>query len=131
MELTYYQKNRLKILEQRKQYYRENKQNIIKNNMKYQRENKDKAKKYYKKYISKPVIKQKLNIKSKQYYKDNRDAVMQRQHEYRKSDKYKIALNKYNIKRRLKRKQTKNISYDVMEYHKQNITDDGKYILRF
>jgi len=134
MELTYYQKNKDKILKQRKQYYIENKQKIIKNNMKYQKENKDKATKYYKKYISKPDIKQKLNIISKQYYKDNRDAIIQRQNEYRKSDKYKIALKKYNIKRRLKRKQSKNISYnktDIMKEHQKNITSDGKYLLKF
>jgi hypothetical protein len=134
MEQSYYQRNKAKILEKRKQYYQKNKQQIIKNNMKYQKENKDKAKKYNKKYISKPDIKQKLNILSKQYYKDNKDAVIQRQNEYRQTENYRIALKKYNKKRRLKRRQLNHDTYknfDKTDKHKDNITADGKYILRF
>ena len=89
MELTYYQRNRDKILKRRNEYYRENR------------------------------------IKSKQYYQENKNDIIQRQNEYRQTENYRVALKKYNIKRRLKRKK---IKYDK----KQNDNEETheEYIAR-
>jgi hypothetical protein len=132
MEQSYYEKNKAKILEKRKIYYQNNKQNIIKNNIAYQKNNTDKTKLYIKKYNSKPDIKNKHNIQSKQYYKDNKADIIQRQHAYRQTDNYRIALKKYNKKRRIKRRQANHDNTDKktnMNKHEDNIVN-GKYILR-